>query len=502
MLFFLQNVIGAILGAVGIFVVARLPNGLELLGLIGFGIGFVGVFFVLTGLGLPAAHVKRVSQGEPLDRAIGTYASLNLLQVGLAVGAALLGLYIWTGVLGRGFETPLQLPVIYVMLLYYVAVALAAIGFSTFNARLETAKGQTAHLTGTIIRVAGMVAVALFGWGAIALSWAYALGAVAAAGVVFFLLRRYPLARPTRRLVRSYLRFAYPLAIPATLAALAVTLDKTLIQLFWGVTQTGLYFTIQKVVIFLTVINSAVSLLLFPSVSRLHARNDLDALRFKTGQAERYLSMIMAPVVAFLLLYPEGVIHVLLSDPFLPGANILRLFAVFTFLVALLVPRLAILQGMDRPDLSGRASLVGMALILVLFAVLIPTSVFGVPLAGLGPEGAAVSFVVGYAVILGLALVFSHRVVGDRIRGRVGLHLGAALGLAVLFALVLPPATGLAWQWFHLLGAGAAFLGGYLALLTALREFRKEDLRLFLDLLDPRKMARYVHGELTSKEIE
>ena len=49
--------------------------------------------------------------------------------------ATLLGFYVWTGVLGRGFQTPLQLPLIHVMLLYYVAIALAAIGFTTFNAR-------------------------------------------------------------------------------------------------------------------------------------------------------------------------------------------------------------------------------------------------------------------------------------------------------------------------------------------------------------------------------
>jgi O-antigen/teichoic acid export membrane protein len=502
MLFFLANVVGAILGAVGIFVVARSPGGLELLGLIGFGIGFVGIFFVVTSLGIPAAHIKRVSQGEPLDHAIGTYAALSFLQVGIAVGATALGLYIWTGVLGRGFQTPLQLPIIHVMLLYYVAIALAAIGFTTFNARLETAKGQAANLTGTVIRVAGMVAVALFGFGAIALSWAYALGAVAAGLVVLFLLRRYPLARPRRSLVRSYLRFARPLAVPAALGALAITLDKTLIQLFWGLEQTGLYFTVQKVFLLLTVISAAVALLLFPSVSRLHAQNDLEALRVKTRQAERYLTMIMAPVIAFLLLYPEGTIHVLLSDPFLPGARVLRLFAVLTFLSALLVPRTAILQGMDRSDLTGRASLVGVIVTLALFAVLIPPSVFGVPLVGLGPEGAALSFVVGTTVILGLALVFSFRIVGDRIGRPVGLHVGAALGLGLVFALVVPPATGLAWQWFHLVGVSAAFLAGYVAILAVVGEFRKEDLRLFLDLLDPRKMARYVHGELTSKEIE
>ena len=51
---------------------------------------------------------------------------------------------------------------------------------------------------------------------------------------------KFSATRTSRPLVRSYLRFAYPLAIPTALGALAITLDKTLIQLFWGVTQTGL----------------------------------------------------------------------------------------------------------------------------------------------------------------------------------------------------------------------------------------------------------------------
>ncbi len=53
-----------------------------------------------------------------------------------------------------------------------------------------------------------------------------------------------------------------------------------------------------------------------------------------------------------------------------------------------------------------------------------------------------------------------------------------------------------------MVGVSAAFLAGYVAILAVVGEFRKEDLRLFLDLLDPRKMARYVHGELTRREIE
>ncbi len=49
-------------------------------------------------------------------------------------------------------------------------------------------------------------------------------------------------------------------------------------------------------------------------------------------------------------------------------------------------------------------------------------------------------------------------------------------------------------------GIASAFLT-YLGILVGLREFRKADFRLFLDLLNPRKKARYVSGELRENEF-
>ncbi|MEE9593004.1 MAG: hypothetical protein V3W28_05435 [Thermoplasmata archaeon] len=42
----------------------------------------------------------------------------------------------------------------------------------------------------------------------------------------------------------------------------------------------------------------------------------------------------------------------------------------------------------------------------------------------------------------------------------------------------------------------------YLGILVGLREFRRADFRLFLDLLNSRKMARYVSGELRENEFK
>ncbi|MEE9237237.1 MAG: oligosaccharide flippase family protein [Thermoplasmata archaeon] len=501
-LVFTANILGGLLGYIGLFAIARFtPNSEELLGLVGFGLGFVGSIFVLTGLGVPVAHIKRISQGEPLAECIGAFTLLKILQVGLATGVTFLALYMWTDVLGRGFETPVHVRVVLVMLVYHIALSVANVGIVTFSARLEMAKSQTSFLIGTATRVLGMIIVAVAALGALALTWAYTLGAVAIAIPTLLLLRHYPIARPRIGLIRSYLKFALPLSLPAVLIGLSVNIDKAVIQLFWGAAEVGYYFTVQRVILLLTVITSAVSLLLFPTISRYHARNELDLLRKKSEQAERYLSMILAPIVAFILVYSEGSIHVMLSDNFLPAANILRLFALATFVLALIVPRRAILQGMGRPDLAGVASLIGALTTLALYLVLIPTSIFGVPLAGMGGEGAAAGVFIGYTVLLGSSLVFSHKLVGDRPHGRIALHIGAAAAVALFFFLFLPPVSSLDWRWFHLLLFGGAFIGAYIALLTALREFRKADLLLFLDLINPKKMLRYVRDEMKNDDI-
>ncbi len=355
-----------------------------------------------------------------MGASIGTFALLRVVQVVLAVGATLLAVQLWTSVLGRGFETPLHLQLVYVMVLFHLFVSLAGIGTTTFLARMEAARSQTIDVVATVVRVAGMLVVALVGLGAIALGLGLCgRAAVVMAALALLMIRVYPLARPRRRLVRSYLTFAYPLAIPAALPALSVNIDKALIQLFWGAAEVGYYFTIQQVLRILTLLTTAVSLMLFPALSRHHARNELDLVRLKSRKSEKYLSIILAPVVAFLFLYAEGVIHVLLSDAFLPAANILRIFVPATFVIALIVPRQAVLAGMNRADLAGLAALGGALVTLGLSPLLIPTSIFGVPLAGLGPEGAALGVLVGNAVFLGLALLFTHRLVGDRLAPRL-----------------------------------------------------------------------------------
>jgi hypothetical protein len=54
-------------------------------------------------------------------------------------------------------------------------------------------------------------------------------------------------------------------------------------------------------------------------------------------------------------------------------------------------------------------------------------------------------------------------------------------------------------RWYHLLGFALFGLGIYIGVLYLLREFTKEDLHFFLDVLNIKKMFRYIKEEMKGK---
>jgi hypothetical protein len=86
--------------------------------------------------------------------------------------------------------------------------------------------------------------------------------------------------------------------------------------------------------------------------------------------------------------------------------------------------------------------------------------------------------------------------VGDRLHRSLVSHLAASIAVVLVSLQLIPPSLSLEWRWFHLLSFGSIFLAAYLAVLSILREFNKADLLLLLDIVNPRKMIRYIHREL------
>ena len=128
------NILDGFLAYVALFFISR-DMGPEAYGIIGFAMGFVGLFTILTDLGFNSAHIKRVSEGKDIGTCIGTFLfsklGFALLLVPVVVGVVVL----WKSILGRGFESPAHELAIYIILGYYLINGIGKIFYFTYTVR-------------------------------------------------------------------------------------------------------------------------------------------------------------------------------------------------------------------------------------------------------------------------------------------------------------------------------------------------------------------------------
>ncbi len=484
-----------ILGYIGLKFIALYMDPWQY-GVVGFAYGLVSVLSIVGRLGFDRAHIKRVSEGRDLGTCIATFASSKLGLAGVMSAVLMVGVVAWKYVLGRGFESVVHQQAMYVMLAYFFLFTLSRIFVSTFNARKETAKAMLPMFAYQIGRIGATVYVALSGLGALALAYTYIVGEIFEVALAWYFARRYPVGKPTASMAKSYISFAMPMAVVVASSILMRNIDKVFIQLFMYAEDVGRYFAISNLSRFIILFVSAVGTLIFPTISEHHARKNMREIERLTLVSERYLSMMVFPLVMLMVVLAEPIIRVLLSNKYLPALTVLQIMPFFVLIEALSKPYDTQLSGMNLPRLTKNRVIIMAASNVALNLVLIPPDIksIGLKTAGLGVEGAAVATVAAYAIGLLYIRFVAWRMTGIKANPRIVLHAIAAGGMALLLWYVNQMAHF--GRWYELLGAGLFGLGVYVGLLVLMREFTREDFDLFMDTLNVKKMLAYVRDEI------
>lgn len=493
--------LNGILGYIALFFITRYMSPDEY-GLVAFALSFVTLFAIFGNLGFNYAHVKKVSEGKDFGRCIGTFFTT---KIGLAclMSSVVIGVvFFWKAIMGRGFETPAHEIAIYIMIGYWVIRIFAKSFVSTFNAKKEIAKAQIPLLLETLVRVVVIIFVALAGFGAIALAFTYIAGEIVYFLSTLYFFRGYPIKRPSSDYFKDYSKFAFPLIIVVTCATIMANIDKVLIQLFWSAEEVGYYFAVFRLSIFINMFTVAIGTLLFPTYSTLYAENNIRGIRWLTFQSERYISMIVFPMVFGLVVLAEPVAHILLSG-WMPAIPILQILPFYVLLAALERPYQSQFLGMDRPKLARNRVVIMVCFNVLLNIILIPSDIqmLGLKLAGLGARGAAIATVVSYGVGLIYSRAMAWKLTKIKGTSRIILHAIAAgiMGFVIYVLFYRLNMIVLITRWYHLLGFAFLGFGIYISILFILREFTKKDLDFFLDTLNIKKMFRYVKDETRGK---
>jgi len=468
-------------------------------GVVGFAYGFVALFSIFGKLGFDQAHIKKVSEGKDLGECIATFAVIKLFLAGLMASVVMLSIIVWKYVIGRGFESPLHEQAIYVMLAYFALATLTQSMISTFNARKEIAKAQLTLFAYTLVRITATIFVAFYGLGVLALAYAYVLGEIFHFILALWFFRGYPISKPSLPYLKDYIVFAMPMAIASASYIIMTNIDKVFIQLFWSAAQVGEYFAVFNLSRFLILFASAVGILLFPTISEYNSKNNMEGIRRLTLESERYLSMIVFPIIIAMVILAEPIIHILLSNRYYPAIPVLQILPLFILLEVLARPYQSQLQGMNMPEITRNRVFIMMIVNVLLNLVLIPKDIksVGVKLAGLGSEGAAIATVISYFIGLIYIRLIAWKKTGIKGNYRILLHAAAAAIMGYILWNI-ENVVRIA-RWYELLGVAALGIGLYFAILFVMREFKKEDFELFMDTLNVKKMLGYIKDEMKGK---
>ncbi len=497
------HLLSGILGYVGLKFIALYMEPWEY-GIIGFAFGLVSLFSFFGDMGFGSAHIKRVSEGKNLATCIGTFGAIKTILAGILAGSVIISIAVWKYAIGRGFESSLHEQTIYLMLAYYVLLTLTNTMITTFNAKKEVVKSELPLFCYNFVRIFVTIVVVYSGMGVLALAYAYVLGEIVHFALAFLLFRNYPVGKPSKNYLKSYTSFAFPMAIASVSSLVMVNIDKVTIQLFWGSQQVGEYFAVFNLSQFLTLFSTAVGVLLFPTMSEYFANNNLSAIRDLTLRAERYLSMIIFPVIILMVVLASPIIFILLSAKYAAALPVLQIVPFFILFAIMLNPYEKQLSAMNMPKLVRNRLILMMIINVILNLLLVPKDIQSIGLynlAGLGSTGAAIGTVVSYFIALVYTRYTAFKIANIKGNRSVILHCIAAalMGLIVYYLTDYTHYITIT-RWYHLVLISLFGLAIYYTILYLLREFKKEDFWFYIDTLNIKKMARYVKEEFKNKE--
>lgn len=209
---------------------------------------------------------------------------------------------------------------------------------------------------------------------------------VATVAYAVLALQIYPFlrreARPDLRLVPLLLPYGGWVTVTAIVGPILIYADRFFISALRGVAELGYYVAPFELVNRLWIVPASMVTTLFPFFGSAEPSAYVRTA-FIYGRAIRYLLVIIGPLIAFVVLFPDAILQAWLGSAFAELSAIpLRLLAVGVLINSLGQFPLSLLHGVGRPSVPAKLHLVELVPFMILSWFLI--SAYGIAGAALG----------------------------------------------------------------------------------------------------------------------
>jgi O-antigen/teichoic acid export membrane protein len=492
----LSDIANAVLSYLALYIITRFI-GPGPYGIIAFATGYVALMTIYGDLGFDAAHIKYISSGEDQQQCTSVYFTVKVILTIIGTIFVVLSVFFWKFALTKGFESAENEMIIYIILISTMVKGLAGPFLGVFTALRQMAKYKIAILAGTIARLIGIVCVGLMHLDILIFAFIFVAESSVILGFsAFFFFRSHKLARPTKRYFRSYASFAFPVAIGGIFSIAITNFSPVIIQLCFSSVDVGYYSAALRITGVIGIFTGALGTLLFPTISSMHANGDIESVRNLMFDSERYLCMISFPLVFCAMALSTPIVYIMLSG-WMPAAIILQILPLYLLFTSIEQPYSGQLLGTNKPSVIRDKMFMVFCINIGLNILLVPKTLFGITLAGLGGYGAAIALVASSLSGWLFLMMMSRRSIPMKFNKHILVHFGAAGFMAIVIYLL--SLRFYISHWYLLAGAGLLYFAGYLAILVLFKEFTKKDLALILQMINIRKLYHYVKDEVKGK---
>ena len=492
----IQNVVSAIFGYVGLFFVLRYIGATDW-GFVAFGIGFVGILSLAGDLGFSTAHTIKVSNGEDIGLLNGTFLAIKL-GLGLVFVALVIGsLEVWTLVLHRGFNNPIEYWIVLSLIPYFFFQNFSGFTNTYFRATLKSMRASIPPLVEAILRNSIFIVLAIvihFSTGtlpdyreALYVSFTYSVTYTVYFIISVYMGRPWKISRPTRSMAKSYTLLALPLMLVASVGTISANIDKVFIQFFWQADATGAFFTGQQISAVVTTMASSLSMFFLPLLVRYKNIDGKLAHNRSIFEFENMMSLYLLPFVVALIVLAPYVMNIFTAG-YVIYSSMLSLLALRAYLAAINTPYSSAIASRSKTKTIAKIDSFMVILNIVLIAIFVPPSIGGFTLFSLGWIGAPLAM-----VIVAVLSTFVYRIVVARMES-VKYNLSIFRHLIPAFAqalLILAVEHFVVPRDIFLLGPLIlASFGVYFAVAIAMKETSISLLAEIVRNFNPRNLAR------------
>jgi len=484
------------LGFVSLFFVARFM-GAKALGLVAFATSYIALFQSFSDLGYGTAHIKRVSEGKDLGKCNGTYFTIKIALTIVMCAVVVLSIVLQKYFLITSSLSYQKEIVIYIVLFAVFVSNMAMMLNITFSARKEVAKqstGELFHKAGTVIF---KVTVALTGLGVFWLAGATVFGAVIWLMVLIFYFRNLPIKKPDKEYFLSYTKFAIPVIFIGFLTKYAQNLDKVMIGYFSTAAEVGKYAAGQRIAMMLLIFITSAATLIFPTISQLHARGEIDKIRKLASKVERFFSMFLFPIAVLMTIYAKDICNILLGIEFTTVTpHILSILIWFLLVSALMHPYSLQLASTNHVTLAAKISFLYLGLNILLNFVFIPDSLFHIRMLGMGARGAALATFVSVVIGSVIYRFCAFKITGSKPNPVVFKHAVAALIMGLFLLGINSFSSNRSVFILSLFVIPGVAI--YFVILMILKELRSNDVSYLLSFVNLKSIHKYAKEEIKS----